>query len=61
MFADTLRNMDFVPMVSDPDVYRRRETNPNGEEYYELLLLYGDGVLCCSQNPQLIMYVLALT
>ena len=29
MFADTLLNMDFVLMVADTDVYRRRTRKPN--------------------------------
>ena len=39
MFAETLRNMDFVLTVSDPDVYRRQARKPNGEYYHELLLV----------------------
>ena len=52
--------MDFVPTVADPDFYHRRVMKYNGEEYYELLLLYVDDVLCCLHNTQLIMYTLAL-
>ena len=42
---DTLRDMDFVPKVADPDIYRRQLRRPNGEEYYELILVYVDDVL----------------
>ena len=42
IFAETLRNMDFVPMVTDPDVYCRWVRKPNGEDYYTLLLVYVD-------------------
>ena len=51
MFAETLREMYFVPTVADPDVYRRRAKKPNGEEYCKLLLVYVDDILCCSHNP----------
>ena len=50
--------MDFVPKVAYPDVYPIQARKLNGEEYYELLLLYVYDVLCCSHNPQLIMNVL---
>ena len=52
--------MDFVPTLADPDIYTRRARNPNGEDYYELLLVYVYDLLCCFHNPQLIMDALAL-
>ena len=48
IFTETFRDMDFVMMVADPDVYCRRARKPTGEYYYELLLVYVDDVLCCS-------------
>ena len=47
MFAETLRDKGFVPMVADPEVYIRQARKYNGEDYYELLLVYLDDVLCC--------------
>ena len=44
MFADTLIAMNFIPTQADPDVYRRKSRKPDGEEYYELLLVYVDNV-----------------
>ena len=32
MFAETFRNVDFVPMVPDPDVCRRWVRKSNGED-----------------------------
>ena len=61
MFEETLRNTNFVPTVADPDVYRIQARKTNGEDYYELLLLYVDDVLCCLKNSQLIMDKLNLT
>ncbi len=55
MLAQTVREMEFVPTVADPDVYRRRMKKPTGEDYYKLLLVYVDDILCISHNPQLIM------
>ena len=34
MFVEILRNMDFVPTVSDTDVYRRQARNPSREDYH---------------------------
>ena len=60
MFTETLRDMDFVPKVDDPDIYHRRARNPDGEDYYDLLSVYVDDLLRCLHNPQLIMDALAL-
>ena len=35
-----LRDMDFVPTVANQDIYRRQARKTNGDDYYELLLLY---------------------
>ena len=60
MFTEALRIMDFLPTVADIDVYCRQARKPNGEHYYELLLVYVDDSLCCSHNHRLIMDVLTL-
>ena len=51
MSGKILSGMDFVPKVAYPDVYPIQARKLNGEEYYELLLLYVYDVLCCSHNP----------
>ena len=51
MFAETLFDMDFVPTVSDPDVYCRQVRNHNGEYYYELLLVHVNDLICCLHHP----------
>ena len=53
--------MNSVPTQADPDVWRRRNVKPNGDEYYELLLVYVDDVLCCSHDAQKVMDALALS
>ena len=55
MFADSLRKMGWVPTRVDPDVYRRRNVNENGEAYYELLLVYVDDCMVVSHKPDLTM------
>ena len=60
VFAETLCDMYFLPMVADLDVYCIRVRKPNGEEYYELILVYVNDVLCFSNSPKLVMGVLAL-
>ena len=39
----------------DSDIYYRRNRKPNGEYYYELLLVYVDDVLAISHDPGTIM------
>ena len=50
-----------MPTVVDSDIYCRQSRNPNDEDYYELLLVYENDVLCCLQNHQLAMDAMALT
>jgi hypothetical protein len=50
MFAQTLRDMDFVPTKADPDVYIRPAIKPCGFEYYEYILVYVDDVLHLSHD-----------
>ena len=42
------------------EVYRRRARKHNGEDYFELLLVYVDDVLCCLQNYHLTMDAMVL-
>ena len=53
--AETFCDMDFVPPVAGPYFYSRRVRKPNVEDCYVLLLVYVYYVLCCSQNPHMIM------
>ena len=38
--------------IADPDVWRRRNAEPNGAEYYKLLLVYVDDILLMSHDPK---------
>ena len=49
--AETLDDIGFKSSIADPDVWMRAATKPDGEEYYEYLLVYVDDVLCISHEP----------
>ena len=49
-FAATLHDMDFTSSLADPDVWMRPSILPNGEEYYEYILVYVDDLLIISHR-----------
>lgn len=53
--AATLREGGFVGCVADPDVWMRKQVKPNGEKYWEYVLIYVDDALVISHDPQAIM------
>jgi len=53
--AEKLDDMGFRPSEADPDVWMRPSVKPDGEEYYEYLLVYVDDILALSMEPQAIM------
>ena len=53
MFSQTLKDMGFESTKADPDVYIRPATKPCGFEYYEMLLVYVDDILCISHDTSL--------
>ena len=56
MFSKFIINdLKFKPTSADPDVYLRRAKREDGTEYYEMLLVYVDDVLCISEDPMTIM------
>ena len=56
MFKECIEStLEFVPSKVDSDIYYRRNRKPNGEYYYELLLVYVDDVLAISHDPGTIM------
>ncbi|KAL7477925.1 hypothetical protein ACHAW6_003714 [Cyclotella cf. meneghiniana] len=55
MFADSLGKMGWIPTRVNRDVYRRRGIKPNGENYWELLLVYVDDCSAVSHDPKLTM------
>ena len=46
-----MRDMDFVPSETDPDVWMQKVTNSNGFKYWEYVLVDVDDVLCISEHP----------
>ena len=54
-FAETLRRMNFVPTEADPDVWLRPATTEAGFEYYEMVCVYVDDILCVSKDHKAII------
>jgi Reverse transcriptase (RNA-dependent DNA polymerase) len=50
--AETLHDLNYRPSKRDPDVWIRRATEPDGFEYYEMVLVYVDDILCISHGPK---------
>ena len=49
---NTLYEMSLADTRADPCVLRRRARRANGEEYYELILVYVDDILLVSADPK---------
>ena len=49
--AETLFDLNYTPTKGDPDVWIRPGIKPDGFEYYEMMLVYVDDVLCVSHDP----------
>jgi hypothetical protein len=47
-----VEELGFQPTIADPDVYRRCNRKPSGEEYWELLLVYVDDILIISHEAK---------
>ena len=48
--AKALEDCGFVPTKADPDVWIRPATRDDGFEYYEMLFVYVDDILCVSHQ-----------
>jgi hypothetical protein len=59
--ADTLLSPEFgyFPSRGDPDVYMKRRSRPNGGDYYEMILVFVDDILCISHAPKEFMEKIA--
>ena len=49
--GETLWDIGYRSTKGDPDVWVRPATKPDGHEYYEMLLVYVDDLVCCSHDP----------
>ena len=50
--AETLDDMGFHSSHADPDVWMRPAVKPDGEKYYEYILIYVDDILTISFEPE---------
>ena len=56
MFKDHIVNcLGFTPITIDPEIYYQRNTKEDGNDYYEILLVYADDVLACSHDAKAVM------
>jgi hypothetical protein len=53
--AETLFELNYTPTKGDPDVWIRPGIKSDGFEYYEMILVYVDDVLCVSHDPEATM------
>jgi hypothetical protein len=53
--AESLYDLGYTSTKADPDVWIRPATKPDGFEYYEMLLVYVDDVLCISHDGEATM------
>jgi hypothetical protein len=59
--SSTLHDMNFTPSLADPDVWLHPSSKPNGEEYYEYILVYVDDILIVSHDPSQAMTTIRIT
>jgi hypothetical protein len=50
--AEKLSSMGFLSSMADPDVWLRAASKPDGESYYEFVLMYVDDILSISCKPR---------
>ena len=50
--AEKLSSMGFQSSMADPDVWLRAASKPDGESYYEYVLMYVDDILSISCKPR---------
>ena len=53
--ADTMINLGYKPCKADQDVWMKPNCKPDGEEYYEYILIYVDDVLAAAHNTDTVM------
>jgi hypothetical protein len=55
LLSESISAMGFKGTKADADVYIHAQVKPDGLEYYEMLLIYVDDILCVSHNPKPVM------
>ena len=53
--ADTMINLGYKPCKADQDVWMKPNCKPDGEEYYEYIIIYVDDVMAAGNNTDTIM------
>jgi Reverse transcriptase (RNA-dependent DNA polymerase) len=56
--ANTLRNFGYTSCKADPDIWMKPKSKPNGDKYWEYVLVYVDDILCISHEPKKFMEML---
>ena len=51
-FAQALTRLEFKPMQGNGDVYIKPQTEPNGDRYYEMILVSVDDILIISHDTK---------
>ena len=51
-FAQALTRLEFKPTWGNRDVYIKPQIKPNGDRYYEMILVYVDDILIISHNTK---------
>jgi hypothetical protein len=56
LFATSIVEMGYKTSLADPDVWIKANVNPKSNiNYYEMVLVYVDDILCISHEPQVFM------
>ena len=50
--ANCMLHLGYDPYKSDPDVWMKRFTKPNGRTYYGYVLLYVEDDMCINQDAK---------
>ena len=56
--ANTMRDMDFLPLEANPDVWIQNTTKSNGFKYWKYILICVDNVLCVSEHSGKVMGII---
>jgi len=51
-FAEKLTERGYKSTKANPDVWIQKSVKPNGFQYHEILLVYVNGILCVSHQPE---------
>jgi len=55
LLSSSMWALGFTSCIADPDVWLRPQIKPDGQEYYEYVLIYVDDIMCMSHKAKDIM------